>query len=98
MKHAMKSRVLLASLLMVAATLATAENTDPLMEAYRYTAPANSWYAAKIKPKMAMRAKVRAETPPPVPVDESMTRSPVAKSPVPPRALPFWKDLPASKP
>lgn len=98
----MKLPALLTAILFVAsfsaASIALAEGTavDP-MAAYSYQAPANSWYAAKIKPKFAIRAKVREEQPAAVvvtpPVDPMNT--PVARNIDPPRALPFWHEIPA---
>lgn len=66
------------------------------MEAYRYTVPANSWFKAKIKPGL--------KAPPPKPAAGAETTSapattgdtPIAKSPEPPIALPFWKDIPVN--
>ena len=94
----------------------TTTTYDPVLEAYRYTAPANSWYAAKVKPKLKMQSAAKvpatvepvsipdvvsdpapvansgAATSPPV-LDGSIANSPVAKSPEPTRALPFWQDI-----
>lgn len=81
--------------------IANAENTynpaDPMAE-YIYDIPANSWYAAKVKPKMKMRAEARSGqtyTPPPSPA--AYDNSPVAHQPEPMQALPFWADIPADK-
>lgn len=76
---------------------AYAENTDnssDLMADYLYDIPANSWYAAKVKPKM--KAKIHSEwayTPPPSTYGYT-DNSPVAHKPEPIQALPFWNDLP----
>ena len=98
----MKSPALLSVILSLvsfsATSMALAEGAavDP-MAAYSYQAPANSWYAAKIKPKFAMRAKVREAQPAAVtpPVDPMNT--PVARNIDPPRALPFWSEIPVAK-
>ncbi len=82
-------------------TVANAENTPPAvdpMAAYIYDIPANSWYAAKIKPKMKAQAEARsgqAYTPPPPAPDADIANSPIARKPEPMRALPFWEDMPA---
>ncbi|MDD5391386.1 MAG: hypothetical protein PHE17_00070 [Thiothrix sp.] len=77
-----------------------AQPADP-MAAYYYNAPANSWYAAKIKPKLKaqMRAKVPAAPPAEVaaPSYTMPTNTPVARSVEPMQALPFWADVPAKK-
>ncbi|QTR51127.1 hypothetical protein [Candidatus Thiothrix anitrata] len=99
----MKSSLLFAPILLVAGlgavtnVLAQETAVDP-MAAYRYQAPANSWYAAKIKPKFAVRAKAREEqpaaavTPPADPMN-----TPAARNIDPPRALPFWREIPAAQ-
>lgn len=97
----------------------TTTTYDPVLDAYRYTAPPNSWYAAKVKPKLKTQtaAKIpveaktlvnaesvsipepeaepatKAETPASPVLDEAIANSPVAKSPEPTRALPFWQDI-----
>lgn len=113
MKKAIIFGNLLAVWLVVSASPAVAEEyttttSDPVLDAYRYTAPANSWYAAKIKPKL--KAQMKAKAPPitwevgqpsvsasqPDPfLDEKIANSPVAKSPESTGALPFWQDIPA---
>lgn len=99
----MKQERLLAVTLVMAGMVwvssALAEGNDPLA-AYVYNAPPNSWYAAKVKPKVDMQAKLRiAPSPPPAvkpPVVEKRD-TPVAKRLDPPRALPFWGEVPAKK-
>lgn len=61
------------------------------MEAYRYTVPADSWFKAKIKPGLKTSPAASAET---TPAPAATADTPVAKSPEPPIALPFWKDIP----
>lgn len=91
----------------VGSTLAHAENTTPAvdpMAAYIYEIPANSWYSAKIKPKMKLQAEARSgqaytpppatTPPPPATTDNDIANSPIAHKPEPMRALPFWEDTP----
>lgn len=67
MKKAIMSGSLLAVWLVVLTGPAVAEEyttttSDPVLDAYRYAAPANSWYAAKVKPRL--KAQIEAKTPP----------------------------------
>jgi hypothetical protein len=68
---------------------------DP-MSAYYYNAPANSWYAAKIKPKLKMQMQAKTPAVATVPAATGAPENtPVARSVDPPKALPFWVDIPA---
>ena len=99
----MKKEIALAGMLAFVCTgLAYAEDSttaaDP-MASYYYRVPANTWYAAKVKPKFDMRAKARLKPDQPVaPVAApDPVNTPVARPIEPPRALPFWHELPAQK-
>ncbi len=66
MKKALIVRTVTAIFLVVATGQVVAEeytttSYDPVLDAYRYNAPTNSWYAAKVKPKLKMQ--MNAKTP-----------------------------------
>lgn len=115
MKKAMMFASMLAVSLVICSSPAAAEEYtyttttfDPVLEAYRYTVPANSWYSAKVKPKLNMQVEAKAPVvaQPPVSqptataapfLDENIANSAIAKSPESVRALPFWQDIPVSQ-
>lgn len=66
MKKALIAETVTAVLLVVVSGQVVAEeytttSYDPVLDAYRYNAPAHSWYAAKVKPKLNMQ--MHAKTP-----------------------------------
>lgn len=105
----MKAKTLLvagsttALLLCQLGSVTNAESTysavDP-MAAYIYDIPANSWYAAKIKPKMKARPETNSGQvyiPPANTSGGYADNNPAAYKPEPMQALPFWNDIPVTQ-